>query len=81
MNVLISVQNLAEALDAAAAGADFIDLKDPHHGALGALALDDIAAIVRGVRRAHPGVLVPGATADRRATRRDAHPRAGYVDA
>jgi dihydroneopterin aldolase len=37
IRLLISVKNTQEALDAMEAGADYIDLKDPTHGALGSL--------------------------------------------
>jgi dihydroneopterin aldolase len=37
IRLLVSVKNVQEALDAIAAGADFIDLKDPSQGALGSL--------------------------------------------
>lgn len=45
--LLISVQNVAEAAIALECGADIIDLKDPGSGALGALALSEIEAIIR----------------------------------
>jgi uncharacterized protein (UPF0264 family) len=44
--LLISVCTLAEAEMALAQGADIIDLKNPHAGALGALPLSDIRTIV-----------------------------------
>lgn len=43
--MLASVTSVAEALTAAHAGADLIDLKDPSQGALGALPLNEAAAI------------------------------------
>lgn len=49
--ILVSVRNVAEALEAAAGGADFIDLKEPRAGALGGLPLDTISAIVAAPRR------------------------------
>lgn len=55
MRLLVSVRDVGEALAAAAAGADFIDLKEPRAGALGALPLTVIRDIVAAVRRAHPG--------------------------
>lgn len=45
-NMLASVNCLAEALTALAAGVDIIDLKQPAAGALGALAFSDIREIV-----------------------------------
>jgi uncharacterized protein (UPF0264 family) len=51
---LASVRDAAEAEMAIRAGADIIDLKDPHQGALGALPLDAIATSVRSVARRAP---------------------------
>jgi (5-formylfuran-3-yl)methyl phosphate synthase len=51
MKLLISVRSVEEALLAARGGADFIDLKEPRHGALGALPLAtirDCVAVLRG---------------------------------
>jgi uncharacterized protein (UPF0264 family) len=50
--LLVSVRDAAEALAAAAAGADFIDLKDPATGALGGLPAQHIVAIVAALRAA-----------------------------
>lgn len=50
MRLLVSVRDVDEALAAAAAGADFIDLKEPQAGALGALPLATIAAVVAALR-------------------------------
>jgi len=47
--LLISVTSVEEARVALANGADIIDLKDPTHGALGALPIDRIAEVVRYV--------------------------------
>lgn len=55
MRLLVSVRNLDEARLAAAAGVDFIDLKDPAAGALGALPPPRIAEIVRDLRARAPG--------------------------
>lgn len=53
--VLVSVRSVEEALQAAEAGVDFIDLKEPKGGALGGLPLDTLAAIVRALRaQGHP---------------------------
>jgi len=46
MRVLVSVRDRGEALLAARAGAHFIDLKEPRAGALGALPLESVTAIV-----------------------------------
>ncbi len=49
MQVLVSVRNPAEAAIAAAAGVDFIDLKEPAAGALGGLPAATIREIVGGL--------------------------------
>jgi uncharacterized protein (UPF0264 family) len=51
MRLLVSVRSVDEALLAAGAGADFIDLKEPGLGALGGLPLASIVAIVAALRR------------------------------
>ncbi|KIG10201.1 (5-formylfuran-3-yl)methyl phosphate synthase [Caballeronia concitans] len=48
--LLASVRSADEAFDAAQAGAELIDLKEPRAGALGGVAMDDIARIVRALR-------------------------------
>lgn len=48
--LLASVRSIEEALDAARAGADLIDLKEPHAGALGGVEVNEIARIVRRLR-------------------------------
>jgi (5-formylfuran-3-yl)methyl phosphate synthase len=50
MRLLISVRSVGEALIAAEGGADFIDLKEPRHGALGALPLATIRHCVAALR-------------------------------
>jgi (5-formylfuran-3-yl)methyl phosphate synthase len=50
MKLLISVRSVDEALIAAEGGADFIDLKEPRHGALGALPLSTIRDCVAALR-------------------------------
>jgi uncharacterized protein (UPF0264 family) len=62
--LLASVRTAAEALDAARAGADLIDLKEPLDGALGALPPDEIAAIVRALRAEWPLKPVSATTGD-----------------
>ncbi|HEX7043482.1 MAG TPA: (5-formylfuran-3-yl)methyl phosphate synthase [Burkholderiales bacterium] len=52
--MLASVRNRAEAELAAALGADLIDLKDPAAGALGALPLATIRAVVPALRGRRP---------------------------
>jgi len=70
--VLASVRDLAEAREAAAAGADLVDLKEPSAGALGALALQDIAAITMDIRSRWHRQLVSATVGDF-----DAHDHAG----
>lgn len=57
MKMLVSVRSVDEARAAAAGGADFIDLKEPHDGALGALPLPVVSCVVEALRasptRAH----------------------------
>lgn len=65
MKLLVSVRNLGEALAAAAHGADLIDLKEPHAGALGALPLADIDALVRALRPRHPALRLSATVGDR----------------
>ena len=62
--LLVSVRDLDEALAAADAGADFIDLKDPADGALGALAPEQIAQIVSVLRVRYPGVRISATVGD-----------------
>ncbi len=50
MKLLISVRSVEEALLAARGGADFIDLKEPRYGALGALPLATIRDCVAALR-------------------------------
>jgi (5-formylfuran-3-yl)methyl phosphate synthase len=50
MKLLISVRSVDEALLAASGGADFIDLKEPRDGALGALPLATIRECVAALR-------------------------------
>ncbi|KQR76493.1 hypothetical protein ASG35_15720 [Burkholderia sp. Leaf177] len=52
--LLASVRSSEEALDAAQAGADLIDLKEPDAGALGGVSIDDIAVIVDLLRARFP---------------------------
>ena len=54
MRVLVSVANAADALVALAAGADVIDAKNPTAGALGAVALEELRAIVDAIRDERP---------------------------
>lgn len=51
---LASVQNLQEAMVACSEAVDIIDLKNPAEGALGALPIDEIGAIVKAVAGRKP---------------------------
>ena len=64
MRLLVSAKNLAEALAAASAGADFIDLKDPAAGALGGLSIERIAAITAALRERHPAGAISATIGD-----------------
>lgn len=62
MRMLTSVRDVAEALEAAAAGADFIDLKEPRGGALGGLEPARIREVVDALRGGCHGGLPVSAT-------------------
>jgi uncharacterized protein (UPF0264 family) len=62
--LLISVRNVEEALDAAGAGADFIDLKEPSAGALGGLSTERILRIVQRLRALDRGVPISATIGD-----------------
>jgi (5-formylfuran-3-yl)methyl phosphate synthase len=64
LRLLVSVRDADEALAAARAGADFIDLKDPAAGALGALAPERIVKIVTVLRSLHPVVPISATVGD-----------------
>jgi uncharacterized protein (UPF0264 family) len=64
VRLLVSVRDVEEALVAAEAGADFIDLKEPADGALGALPPTRIARIVSVLRQRYPGVRISATTGD-----------------
>ena len=64
MKLLVSARSVEEALAAAAAGADFIDLKEPASGALGALPLETVRAVVAALRARHPGRPVSATVGD-----------------
>src|SRR5205085_622344 len=64
VRLLVSVRDVDEALAAAAAGADFIDCKEPSDGALGALAPERIAQIVAVLRERHPGLRISATIGD-----------------
>jgi uncharacterized protein (UPF0264 family) len=52
MKLLVSVRDVDEALAAASAGADLVDLKEPRKGALGGLPPEHIGLIVASLREA-----------------------------
>jgi (5-formylfuran-3-yl)methyl phosphate synthase len=52
--LLASVRSAEEAIDAAQAGAELIDLKEPLDGALGGVSPDEIARIVQLLRARYP---------------------------
>lgn len=64
MKLLVSVRDAAEALLAAGAGADIVDCKEPRHGALGALPLASLRAVVAALRRGHPGLTISATVGD-----------------
>jgi len=64
LRLLVSVRDLDEALAAADAGADFIDLKEPADGALGALAPARVAQIVSVLRMRHPSLRISATVGD-----------------
>lgn len=64
IRLLVSARSVDEALAAAGAGADFIDLKDPSAGALGGLPPASIAAIVPRVRLAAPAARISATVGD-----------------
>lgn len=69
--LLVSVRDAAEALAAAQAGADFVDLKEPSAGALGALPVARVAELVALLRARAPGRPISATTGDVDATRVD----------
>lgn len=64
LRLLVSVRDVDEAMAAAEAGADFIDLKEPADGALGALPPPRIAHIVSVLRMHRPGVRISATVGD-----------------
>lgn len=64
MKLLVSVRSVEEALLAADAGVDFIDLKEPGQGALGGLPVATIAAIVAALRAHGSGRVISATIGD-----------------
>ncbi|MFC0400127.1 (5-formylfuran-3-yl)methyl phosphate synthase [Paraburkholderia rhizosphaerae] len=62
--LLASVRSAEEAFDAAQAGAELIDLKEPRGGALGSVATDEIARITRELRARYPVKPISAAIGD-----------------
>lgn len=69
--LLASVRTVDEAVIAAAAGAGFIDLKEPLGGALGGLSTARIGEIVGALRRAHPALPISATIGDHAADEAD----------
>jgi uncharacterized protein (UPF0264 family) len=64
VRVLVSVRTVAEALVAAQAGVDFIDLKEPRAGALGALPVEAVREIVGILRSSAPHIPISATVGD-----------------
>ena len=64
MKILVSVRDAREARQAARAGVDFIDLKDPSRGALGGLPPPLIAELVRQIRADEPRACISATVGD-----------------
>jgi uncharacterized protein (UPF0264 family) len=64
IRLLASVRDVGEALAAATAGADFIDLKEPRAGALGGLPAAQLREIVGALGATHPGVPISATIGD-----------------
>ncbi len=62
--LLISVTNVAESDIALLEGADIIDLKNPHQGALGALSTETIQSIVTHVKACSPNTMISATIGD-----------------
>ncbi|MGT2490677.1 (5-formylfuran-3-yl)methyl phosphate synthase [Cupriavidus basilensis] len=63
-SLLTSVRNVEEALQAASAGADLIDLKEPKAGAPGALPAQTVLEVVGAMRARWPGRLLSATIGD-----------------
>jgi len=73
MRLLVSVARAAEAAAALAGGADVIDAKDPHAGALGPVSVPVLREICAAVGGVQPVSAALGDAADEAAIERDAH--------
>jgi hypothetical protein len=72
MRLLVSVRSAGEAAAALAGGADLIDAKDPVAGALGAVTIDVLRAIVQAVNGARPVTAALGDATTEHAIEREA---------
>jgi uncharacterized protein (UPF0264 family) len=72
VKMLVSARDEAEARDAATAGADLIDLKEPADGALGAVALPRLRSVLQMLRAGWPGRRVSATIGDLAPARHDA---------
>src|ERR1700681_4847230 len=72
MRLLVSVADATEATAALAGGADVIDAKDPHVGALGAVPVDVMRRIHAAIAGARPVSAALGDATDEAAIKRDA---------
>ena len=73
MRLLVSVARAAEAAAALAGGADVIDAKDPHAGALGPVSVPVLREIYAAVGGVQPVSAALGDAADEAVIERDAH--------
>jgi uncharacterized protein (UPF0264 family) len=80
VRVLVSVRSVAEALVAARAGVDFIDLKEPRAGALGALPVQAVREIVDMLRTSAPHIPISATVGDLELGHRSASPSAGALE-
>ncbi|MEM7468829.1 MAG: (5-formylfuran-3-yl)methyl phosphate synthase [Pseudomonadota bacterium] len=64
MKLLTSVRDLAEAKIAISAGTDWLDMKEPTDGALGAVPEETIAEVVNWVNQVHPELPVSATIGD-----------------
>ena len=68
MKLLTSVRNLEEAQQVVAGGSDWLDLKEPRSGALGAVSIDTLKAVVDWARCNAPGLPLSATIGDERTT-------------
>src|SRR5262249_27258839 len=73
MRLLVSVASAAEALAALGGGADVVDAKDPHAGALGAVSAEVLHGIRAAIAGARPLSAALGDAIDEATIERDAN--------